>query len=227
LQQIDDRFEVLVVDSKSTDGSLAILQRFEALGKIRLIVKKCSRGEGRQIAFGASNGEYVLANLDLDDVFKSKLLELIDFYHKRAEGYLLWVRCPTPDSYWGEENVTIAPSKLLAGLGGWRDLQFYEDWELCARAARQGVYRWTKFDLLLDSNPHLDRRTFFGRYRTLYIRYRDSMRCNRRQYKNINKDTLKMKLVKALVLPTLLVHKSYREPFYRTFSHYDEVYHIE
>jgi glycosyltransferase involved in cell wall biosynthesis len=50
LCQIDDEFEVIIVDSKSSDGSHQVLRRLESEGKIRLFVKNCSRGAGRQLA---------------------------------------------------------------------------------------------------------------------------------------------------------------------------------
>lgn len=46
LSQIDNNFEVIVVDNKSKDGSEKILKEFEKQGKIKVISIKCSRGRG-------------------------------------------------------------------------------------------------------------------------------------------------------------------------------------
>ena len=48
------RLEVVVVDNLSADGSASSLRRLRDEGQIILIEKRCTRGEGRQLAFGAS-----------------------------------------------------------------------------------------------------------------------------------------------------------------------------
>src|SRR2546428_13910234 len=68
LNQIDDRFEVIIVDNLSSDGSANILQDYSLREKITLIRRRCSRGRARQTAFENSSGDYVIANLDMDDV---------------------------------------------------------------------------------------------------------------------------------------------------------------
>jgi len=40
-------------------------QDYAQKGDIKLIVEKCSRGKGRQIAFKNSTGKYIIANLDI------------------------------------------------------------------------------------------------------------------------------------------------------------------
>jgi len=45
LNQIDSRFEIVVVDNMSNDGSERILSEMAELGTIHLIRMKCSRGK--------------------------------------------------------------------------------------------------------------------------------------------------------------------------------------
>src|SRR3989442_5116656 len=85
LGQIDGSFEVVVVDAESNDGSLEKLRRYSDEGRIKLIVNKCSRGRGRQIALENSSGEYVISNMDLDEIYRASLKDLLRFYHEKCE----------------------------------------------------------------------------------------------------------------------------------------------
>src|ERR1700733_1394153 len=121
LSQLNDEFEVIVVDNKSTDGSYEILKEFADAGKIKLIQAKSSRGKGREIAFENSKGEYIVANLDMDDIFKPRLRELLARYHEVTEGKLLWAYSRMKGKgFWGGESFTIVPRGLLQEIGGWR-----------------------------------------------------------------------------------------------------------
>ncbi|MCL5068133.1 MAG: glycosyltransferase, partial [Thaumarchaeota archaeon] len=89
LNQIDDSFEVVVVDSCSTDGSAEILRSLQSAGQIRLMEQRCTRGRGRQISFLNSAGSYIIDQIDMDDVYKPVIKPLIEFYHKNFEGKLM------------------------------------------------------------------------------------------------------------------------------------------
>lgn len=229
LNQIDDDFEVVVVDSKSTDGSYEILKKFESMGKIKLVQVKCSRGKGREIAFENSRGKYVITNLDMDDVFKLRLRELLARYHVVAEGKLLRAFSEMEGGFWGGEHVDIAPRSLIEELGGWRDLQTFEDSELFSRAARHGKFCGGKFALLDATNPHAERtRTWVGRMKWRYVWYRESLRTGfHHLWKPWRQLTWKRKLIKAsmkvLILP---FYDSYIDPFNYDFTEDDPIYSV-
>jgi glycosyltransferase involved in cell wall biosynthesis len=229
LNQINDDYEVIVVDDKSTDGSYEILRRFESMGKIKLIQAKCSRGKGREIAFENSRGKYIVANMDMDDVFKPRLRELLARYHAVAEGKLLWAKSIIKGAFWGGDLIVVAPRDLIRELGGWRDLQLAEDAELCSRAARQGKFCRGEFALMDATNPHPERkRTRVGRMKWRYLRYRESLRTGIPMHVPKRPETWKQKLFKAsmkvLVLP---FYDSYVHPFNYDFNPRDPAYAVK
>jgi len=126
--------EIVVVDAESTDGQLPILQEYASSGLIRLIVKKCNRGEGRQIAFVESTGDYVIAGIDTDDVVGPGLQHLLALYHTEYEGLVLQAI-----------GVTIAPRKVVESLGGWKPLANAEDFDFWKRAEGRGLLRRASF----------------------------------------------------------------------------------
>lgn len=220
LSQIDEDFEIVVVDNMSSDGSYEILKGFAEKGQIKLMQVKCSRGKGRQIAFENSSGKYVVANLDMDDVFKPRLRELLERYHEVAEGKLLWAVSRAKGGFWGGESFTIAPRDLLAELGGWRDLQVFEDLELCCRAALRGKYCRGEFSLLDATNPHRERvQSRIRRMRWRYLRYREILRIGLPMQLWNTRETPKQKIIKVsmkvLVLP---FYQSYVDPFNYNFA---------
>ncbi|TLX66576.1 MAG: glycosyltransferase family 2 protein [Thaumarchaeota archaeon] len=122
LNQIDERFEVIVVDNASTDGSQDYLYKMEYLNKIRLFTESCSRGQGRQIALDKSWGDYIIAYFDMDDVYKPRLKEFVDLYHKSYEGKILGAK------------VLMAPRTFAIRIG-WHDLKEREDVDFWLRAS--------------------------------------------------------------------------------------------
>jgi glycosyltransferase involved in cell wall biosynthesis len=124
LSKLDDRFEVVVSDNCSTDGSLDILEDYARAGRIKLIVERSSRGRGRQIAFENSKGEYIISGLDTDDKLSNSFNKFIDIYHQEHEGSMLSA----------SRTVHIIPRKLVEEIGGWRDLQWGEDIDFHKRA---------------------------------------------------------------------------------------------
>jgi len=126
--------EIVVVDAESSDGQLPILQGYASSGLIRLVVKKCNRGEGRQIAFAESTGDYVIAGIDTDDVVGPGLRSLLTLYHTEYEGSVLQAI-----------GVTIAPRRVVESLGGWRPLANAEDFDFWKRAEDRGLLRRVSF----------------------------------------------------------------------------------
>jgi glycosyltransferase involved in cell wall biosynthesis len=78
--QLDSRFEVVVVDNSSTDGTIEYLKELESSGHIRLVVRKCTRGEGRQLAAESAQGEVLVQQVDADQVY-------LPFFERAAERY--------------------------------------------------------------------------------------------------------------------------------------------
>jgi|SRR5579872_1008020 len=229
LNQINSDFEVVVVDNMSTDGSEFILNEFVNKKEIKLIRAKCSRGRGRQIAFENSSGEYIIANLDMDDIFKPRLGELLKRYHDVADGKLLWAESRMKGKgFWGGESFTIAPSLLLKDLGGWNDLQLFEDLELCSRAARNGKYCRGQFDLLKETNLHSERkRTLIGRMKWKYLRYREILRIGLPMQLWNKRETKKQKLIKIWMKVCVLpFYGTYKDPFNYEFDCDDPKYAV-
>ena len=128
-----EEFEIVVVDSKSTDGTLEILKEYaERFPNFKIIVKKCTRGKGRQIAFENSQGDYIIP-VDLDTIYLSQWWELIKAYENwEGKGkYALQAI-----------SSGIYPRHLLEKVGGWRDLQYAEDFDLWWRLIEIDAFKW-------------------------------------------------------------------------------------
>jgi glycosyltransferase involved in cell wall biosynthesis len=202
LEQIDDRFEIVVVDNYSNDGSRKILEGFADRGSITLIEKRCSRGRGRQTAVDMSEGEYVISGLDMDEGFKPRLLSFLEFYHKECEGKLLRGK-------W--QGTIVVPRRLVSELGGWRNLQYSENWDLQKRAAAVGLYRWTIFLLTEgDENPHRERHTLIGDTRYNYVVYRENLRVGHRLFQPGERVSLRKRMIEVAAIVTFPFFGSYR-----------------
>lgn len=227
LSQIDESYEVIVVDQNSTDRSPHILEEYRNTNKIKLYhMKVRNRGMGRQYAFEKSRGYYIISNMDTDDIFNSNLKMLLEGYRKYAEGKLLWARNRAASSYWGEGHITVAPRSLLVELNGWHDLHIWEDWELACRAARINRYCWTDFQLIARSNPHPERIRVDRKFWYRVISYREMRRVGKQVF-TYNEDVSTFQHLAAIFAWFLSVmKKSYKVPFNANFDCQGEEYHI-
>lgn len=207
--------QVVVVDNLSRDGSLEILRRFEEEGRITLIVRRCSRGTGRELALEASSGDYILSHMDCDDIFDAKGLDsLIDLYHSTCEGDVMMTQKRDSDE---ASNITMGPRPLLNELGGWRDLNWGEDWDLWARAAGLGKYVFVPYPE--NAPPHRIIKVRYGAYRTPRSsfnmrrrKYADAIRSGRRMFKPGEHVSTSQKLVYYLARGTVLLKGGYLSP---------------
>lgn len=122
--------EVVVVDSESNDGSLVYLQKCRDQGRIdKLIVKRCSRGEGRNLAFRNANGDIIINSIDTDVVYSKDALEIaLKRYIKNHYGQLFAVY-----------GAMISTASTIRSIGGWKNLDRHEDGEISLRAMEMGL----------------------------------------------------------------------------------------
>jgi glycosyltransferase involved in cell wall biosynthesis len=218
LGQIDDRFELVVADNYSDDGSAEILEGYQKQGRIKLIKKRGSRGVGREAALEGAIGQYIVSGLDMDDTFKPRLAQLVDFYHLKCDGSLLLTEIATH----------IAPRDLVVKLGGYHNLQFNENWDLFKRAARIDKFRWTIFPLLESVNEHPERRSRIGRIRYEYIQIRDRYRVGKRPFGGLDQRIRPyQRLVQGFVLLTLPLYESYDRDKLEHFTQIDKEHFID
>jgi glycosyltransferase involved in cell wall biosynthesis len=120
-----DDTEVVVVDSESRDGSTSILNHYAAKGMLKLIVRRCSVGMGRQLAFLNSSGDYVVAYLDTDDTFSG------------LRGKLTTYLTDYPGRTVKAKDFLVVPRNVVLEVGGWRDLHTAEDLDFLQRVRRK------------------------------------------------------------------------------------------
>jgi glycosyltransferase involved in cell wall biosynthesis len=182
-------FEIIVADNESRDGSKEILRGLSKDGVIREVIEqKCTRGKGRQLALQEAHGDYVLCHLDCDDIFSaSGINSLIQLYHEKYEGMMMMTR----RTEGGYSNITLAPRQLIIELGGWRDINWNEDWDLWARAAADR--RYVNIPYPYSDAPHAfvtvrqDRDdSVVQRIRARYGKYRDCYRIGRSPFAGDN-----------------------------------------
>ncbi|MEM0117511.1 MAG: glycosyltransferase family A protein [Conexivisphaerales archaeon] len=205
---IDDRYEIVVVDGNSTDGSREILEKYAEKGLLRLYyqAKRC-RGLARQMAFEKSKGDYIISQVDLDDVI-GDFRPTIDFYHEHIEGKILVLR-----------DFLIGPRDVIAQLGGWRNLNWGEDFDLWSRAAKAGKLVYVdkptrvKIGQLLRKRKH-------GIPHNYYV-YRDSFRMSKpvRSYWAEKSTFIKMAHISIATIAylTFRFYEQYNDPFNRKF----------
>lgn len=127
LDQVDDRFEVLVVDDGSTDGSIGILESLSAeFDGLRYVVSDNDNvGAARAEGVRRANGEYVLTQMDADDVYDEGVLDFVTVYHELERGI-------DREFYLNGHGINVAPRSLLLDIP-YRSLGYGEDRDLWRR----------------------------------------------------------------------------------------------
>lgn len=145
LDQVDDRFEVVVVDGGSTDGSRALLRDLEAeYDRLRAVLDRADEndwlGGDRNVSFAESEGEYVLESLDTDDRYFDGVIEdFVSIYHALE---------PAVDGgfFLSGTGMNMAPRSLLLDEP-YHDLGGAEDRDLWRRLFDRDALIW------LDHGP--------------------------------------------------------------------------
>jgi glycosyltransferase involved in cell wall biosynthesis len=149
LTQIDERFEVIVVDDGSSDRSVTILQDFQSkysnfkyysLSRDR----KRKLGITRNISIEKAFGDWVILHLDTDDVIGEGILNFVEDV-LRIDSV-----DSTPTLYSGHQ-IHMAPREWLLSFGPYRNLYRLEDRDLYQRLIPSGQWR------ILQHKPFINR----------------------------------------------------------------------
>ncbi len=109
--------EIICVNDGSTDDSLNILQKYEAIDRRVSIINQQNSGAGaaRNVGIANANGEYIIF-LDSDDVFEPEMLELMSAQMERTESDAALCLYDAFDAHSGEvvTDCWTAPSELLS-----------------------------------------------------------------------------------------------------------------
>jgi glycosyltransferase involved in cell wall biosynthesis len=141
VDQVDpERFEVVVVDGGSTDGSRDVLRELEAeYPTLRAVLDRSDEcnwlGGDRNISFQESRGEYVLESLDTDDRYVEGVIEdfvrIFEALNDAREG----------DFFLSGTGMNVAPRRLLLDVP-YYDLGGAEDRDLWRRLFARRALVW-------------------------------------------------------------------------------------
>lgn len=154
-------FEYIVVDNFSTDESLNVLHAWaDHHDNMRVVQKRSTMGEGRQVAFTHSKGSHLMV-VDTDVVYTNMLRPFVDRYFQMYSEYSVQaVFCAIfPRGHWEK-------------VGGRRSLNTNEDADMWFRLWKLGLIRWS----LVVLGANLKEPEATGSYDHLSRRYSRSER---------------------------------------------------
>lgn len=144
VEQLDDNFEIVIVDDGSNDGSIEVLEdlanRFPIIKVIRLTRDKHRLlGATRNISVQNAIGEYVILHIDADDLWEPHIMDFLRVFHKLEE-------CFDHPVYVQGQQIGIAKREMLLSYGPYRNT-FMEDRDMWHRLAADASY------ILLEHEP--------------------------------------------------------------------------
>lgn len=218
LSQIDDRYEVVVTDGGSTDGTREYLEelRSESPYAIRVFSQdEPGLGVARQVCVDNARGRYLLEQLDTDEYFADCFDELTRFYFQKIEEigpFQLHMK-----------GMRITPKELHEELGGWRPFPHgFQENEITRRFFEHGYLRLMDVRVSKHPDPEFGFRTALRRY--LY-NYREKLRSGisvRYAYEHLYGSNLPLwrKLLDSVTIPLTYVWALPKEQ-YDTFDSRD------
>ena len=124
--------EMVVCDSKSVDNTPQFIQKYsDHFKSLKIISKKCTRGEGRQIAFKNSTGQCII-QVDLDTVYNDAWKKFVEWHMEHLPDFAVQT--------WGSG---IYPRRLIEQIGGWKNLTHSEDLDAWIKLAKIGKLKWS------------------------------------------------------------------------------------
>ena len=138
INQLNDDYEVVVIDDGSNDNSLEILREiknnFYNFRYIPLIRERARKlGETRNISIKAARGEYVILHLDTDDIWEKYIKSFVTVYHEIEK------RLNINNFLLSGKQIQMANRELLL-MNKYRNIYYGEDRMLWNDLALQGKY---------------------------------------------------------------------------------------
>lgn len=139
LNQIDAKYEVIIVDDGSNDGSVGIIREIvKSDDRVRLISLERNRkrklGEVRNIGIQSARGKYVLPQFDCDDTYDFAIMDFVEAFHQIQKHV-------NHDIYLKGMKMNIGLRSMMLGYGPYQNIYRGEDRELWSRlAADERIY---------------------------------------------------------------------------------------
>jgi glycosyltransferase involved in cell wall biosynthesis len=148
IDQVDDRFEVVVVDGGSSDGSRKILRELESeYDTLRAVLDRSDEndwlGGDRNVSFEESRGEYVLESLDTDDRYDDGVIEDFVYIYHQLEAAV------DRPFFLSGTGINMAPRDLLLRVP-YYDLGGAEDRDFWRRLFARDALIWLEHDHVSD-----------------------------------------------------------------------------
>ncbi|WP_160168011.1 glycosyltransferase family A protein [Haloterrigena salina] len=170
LPQLDHRYELVVTDGGSVDGTLEHVKERSAKSDVPIRIftqEEPGLGVARQVCVDNARGDYLLEQVDADMVFADCFDELVKFYLETVETegpFQLYTK-----------GLRITPQELHEELGGWRPFPHgFQENELTRRFFGHGYLRLMDVRVAKHLHPEFGFETAVRRY--LY-NYREKLRC--------------------------------------------------
>ena len=138
LEQLDNRYEVLLLDDGSRDNSVLIVKKLQKkYHNLRLIELKRDRrrllGETRNLSIKEAHGDYVILHVDTDDVWEPYIDDFISVFHKIEQ-------CINKDFLLSGQQINVGRKEFLLSHGPYRNIYHTEDRDMWVRLASIDAY---------------------------------------------------------------------------------------
>lgn len=138
LRQLDEQYEVVIVDDGSSDKSVEVIRGMQARYSNLFLFEyprdsKRKMGATRNISIEKARGQYVLLHLDGDDVFGPYIKGFMAVFHKIEEAV-------NRDILLSGYHVNVGKRSFLMERGPYRNIFYTEDRDMWNRLAAENAY---------------------------------------------------------------------------------------